>query len=371
MASQTPRLAVLAAFTGDGGVERMIVNLLSAFVDEGVEVDLLLLKSRGGHLENIPKGVRRIDLHAQTSLLGLPAVTRYLRTERPYAMLVAKDRASRIALIARRVAAVDTRIVLRMGMHLSGSLTGKSWIRRWSRYLPVRWLYPSADRIITVSQAVADDLANIGKIPAERFAVIPNPTLPSDLYAKAQRAVNHPWLTTDNGPPVVMGAGRLTAQKDFETFLQAAAQVVEKQDARFIVLGEGPQRSMLESLRDQLGLSDVVDFVGFQKNPAAWLAKASVFALSSRFEGSPNVLIEAMALGTPVVATDCPSGPSEILDHGHLAPLVPIADPAPLAQAILTTLQQPTDTARLQRAVEAYRASISARQYLAILADPV
>ena len=199
------RLAVLASFTGDGGVENMLTNLLRGFVAAGVSVDLILLKARGGHLERIPPQVNIIRLDVSTSALALPAVVRYLRRQRPAAMLVAKDRASRIALLARRIAGVQTRLVLRMGMHLSGSLAGKGVIRRWSRYLPVRWLYPWADRIIAVSQPVADDLAAIGRIPPDRFVVIKNPSVPDNIAELARAPVDHPWLGPNATMPVIMG----------------------------------------------------------------------------------------------------------------------------------------------------------------------
>jgi len=358
------RLAVLVAFTGDGGVENMITNLLHGFVAAGVEVDLILLKARGGHLERIPPEVRVTRLDVTTSLFALPAVVRYLRRARPKAMLVAKDRASRIALIARRIALVDTRMVLRMGMHLSGSLAGKSTLRRWSRYLPVRCLYPWADRIVTVSEAVADDLSTIGRIPRERFTVIRNPSIPDDLDSRAAAPVDHPWLQPDSTTPVILGVGRLTEQKDFTTLIQAFATVRQRREARLIVLGEGPERQALQALSARLGIGDAVHLPGFQANPYAWMARASLYVLSSRYEGSPNALVEAMSLGTPVIATDCPSGPGEITDHGRIAPLVPVGDRDALAAAMLRTLETPPDGSVLRKAVAAYRVSVSAGHYL-------
>ncbi len=361
------RLAVLVAFTGDGGVENMITNLLHGFVAEGMEVDLVLLKARGGHLERIPPEVRVVRLDVSTSLLALPALVRYLRRARPTAMLVAKDRASRIALIARRLAGVDTRLVLRMGMHLSGSLAGKSALRRWSRYLPVRRLYPWADRIVTVSEAVADDLSTIGHIPRDRFTVIRNPAIPDDLNTRAAAPVDHPWLQPDSTTPVILGVGRLTAQKDFPTLIQAFAKLSRQRALRLIILGEGPERQALQTLCRDLGIDDQVQLPGFQANPHAWMARSSLFVLSSRYEGSPNALVEAMALGTPAVATDCPSGPAEITDHGRIAPLVPVGDPDALAAAMARVLEAPPSGSMLRDAVAAYRVPVSARHYLEVL----
>lgn len=365
------RLTVMIAFTGEGGVENMIINLLRAFLAEGMVVDLLLLKEHGRHVTRIPEGINVIRLNAVTSLTALPAVVRYLRARQPCALLVAKDRASRIALLARWIAGVNTRVVLRMGMHLSGSLATKSALRRWSRFLPVRWLYPWADRIVTVSEAVADDLATISGMPRERFTVIRNPSISDDLESRAKEPLSHPWLAQGERVPVILGVGRLTAQKDFETLLDAFAQLRARHQVRLIILGEGPLRGSLERRAQDLGISDDVDLAGFQLNPYAWMARASLFVLSSRFEGSPNVLVETMALGVPVVATDCPSGPREILQDGRIAPLVPVGDSRALAQAMTESLRHPPHSEALREAVSEYHATVSARRYLDVLGCPL
>ncbi|MCP1673173.1 glycosyltransferase involved in cell wall biosynthesis [Natronocella acetinitrilica] len=358
------RLAVLVAFTGDGGVERMICNLLQGFVDQGIAVDLLLLKARGRHVDAIPSGVRIVRLDVRTSLFALPAVMAYLRRERPAALLAAKDRAGRVALIARRLTGVDTRVYLRMGMHLSGSLAGKSALRRWSRFLPVRRLYPLADGIITVADAVAVDLARIGGLPAERFHVIRNPSVTGSLAESAEMPSGHPWLDEEQSMPVLLGAGRLRPQKDFTTLLHAFAALRAQRPCRLIILGEGPDRETLQQLASSLGVTDDVDLPGFTDNPYAWMARSRVFVLSSRYEGAPNVLVEALSLGVPVVATDCPSGPAEILDDGRVAPLVPVGDVAAMTAAMRRMLDDPPPPDQLRYAVREYTVAFSSRRYL-------
>ncbi|WP_019591002.1 glycosyltransferase [Thioalkalivibrio sp. ALE20] len=362
----TPRLAVLVSYTGDGGVEKMMNHLLRGFVDAGVQVDLLLLKARGGHVEDIPAEVNVIRLDARTSLLALPAVTRYLRRQCPDALLAAKDRAGRVALRARRLARVPTRIVLRMGMHLSGSLADKTALQRWLRYRPVRRLYPHADAIVAVAQPVADDLARIGGIPSERFRVIANPVISPSLSARAEEAAEHPWLeaATRSETPVILAVGRLRPQKDFATLLRAFALLHARRPCRLIILGEGPERDRLQGLARELGIADHVDLAGFRSNPYPFMRAANLFVLSSRFEGSPNVLVEAMALGTPVVSTDCPSGPREILAGGRLGPLVPVGDAPALADGMARGLEAPVEPALLQQAVADYTIARSARTYL-------
>ncbi|WP_019624876.1 glycosyltransferase [Thioalkalivibrio thiocyanoxidans] len=362
----TRRLAVLVSYTGDGGVEKMMNHLLRGFVDAGIQVDLLLLKARGGHLEQIPEAVNVIRLDARTSLLALPAVIGYLRRQRPAALLAAKDRAGRVALRARRLARVPTRVVLRMGMHLSGSLAGKTSLQRLLRYLPVRRLYPQADAIVAVAGPVAEDLARIGSIPPERFRVIPNPVISPELPERAGQVADHPWLDPAalEATPVVLAVGRLKPQKDFATLLRAFARLHAQRTCRLIILGEGPERARLQHLARELDIADHVDLAGFRANPYPFMRTASLLVLSSRFEGSPNVLVEAMALGTPVVATDCPSGPRDILDGGRCGPLVPVGDAAALADGMARGLDAPTEPTQLQQAVADYTVEKSARAYL-------
>lgn len=365
----TPRLAVLVSYTGDGGVEKMMNHLLRGFVDAGVQVDLLLMKARGGHVEGIPAEVNVIRLDARTSLLALPAVTRYLRRQRPDALLAAKDRAGRVALRARRLARVPTRIVLRMGMHLSGSLADKTALQRWLRYRPVRRLYPLADAIVAVAQPVADDLSRIGGIPSKRFRVIANPVISPSLSARAEEAADHPWLEAATRPetPVILAVGRLRPQKDFATLLRAFGLLHARRPCRLIILGEGPERDRLQGLARELGIAHHVDLAGFRTNPYPLMRAASLFVLSSRFEGSPNVLVEAMALGTPVVSTDCPSGPRDILAGGRLGPLVPVGDASALAEGMARGLEAPIEPGLLQQAVANYTVETSARAYLEAL----
>ena len=360
-------IAVLIAYTGDGGVEKMVNHLLSGFLAKGLAVDLLLLKARGRHLSGIPDGVRVISLNVKTALLAIPALRRYLLDTRPAALLAAKDRAGRVALIARRMAGTDTRVVLRIGMHLSGSLAGKNGVQRALRLYPVRWLYPWADAIVAVARPIAEDLSQIAGLPLDRFHVIPNPTIGPETHQQATMLPDHPWLRAASDIPVILAAGRLKPQKDFPTLLRAFSLLRRQQNIRLVILGEGPQRAELVALAQELGVSRDVDLPGFHENPYGFMRAARLFVLSSRFEGAPNVLIEAMAIGTPVVATDCPSGPHEILQGGRVGPLVPVGDATALAAAMAGELESPTCPERLREAVQPFTIENSTVQYLHVL----
>ena len=227
----------------------------------------------------------------------------------------------------------------------------------------MRRYYPKLHRLIAVSQGVADDVITITGMSDRQVTVVRNPTVSPAMLAAATLPVEHPWLATD-ALPVVLGVGRLTEQKDFPTLLRAFAEVAKQRDARLIILGEGQLREALLEQARQLGIADKVAFPGFSDNPWAWMRRAAVFVLSSRWEGSPNTLTEALALGIPVVSTDCPSGPRELLNGGKLAPLVPMGDITALSEAILSTLSNPPEAATLVNAVQDYHQDVSAKGYL-------
>lgn len=342
----------------------MVNNLAAGFLAEGVAVDMILIKAGGGHVKAIPSGVRIIKLNARTSMLSLPRLVMYLWRERPNALLAAKDRAGRVALLARWLSGVPTRVVLRLGMHLSQSLEGKSRVTKALRYYPIRWLYPWADGIIVVSDGVADDLAQVAGLPRSRIKVVANPTVTPDLPRLAAETPEDQWLTDKTGHPVIIAAGRLTRQKGFIDLLQAFALLRRQLPCRLLIMGEGPDRQKLEEEIVRLDLADSVRLPGFVHNPYSWMARADLFVLSSHFEGSPNVLKEALALGTPVVATDCNSGPRQILRDGKYGPLVPVNDPESLAKAMAQVLADPPDRTALPEAVADYTIEASSRAYL-------
>lgn len=364
--STPPDLAVLASFSGEGGVERMLLNLVNEFAGRGLRVQLVLIRTSSRHLDEIDAAVEVIRLgsrHTATSLLPL---IRYLRRYRPTRMLAAKDRAGRLAVIARALSGVRFHLVMRLGTNLSAALAHRSRLQAWLRRLPIRLLYPRIDRVIAVSEGVRQDTLAVSGVAPERVSVVRNPVVTQRLEQLAREPTPHPWLA-DAGPPVILGAGRFTLQKDFPTLLRAFAQVRQTRPCRLIILGEGRQRQELLALAAELGFADDLDLPGFTQNPYAYMARCALFVLSSRWEGSPNVLTEAMALGRPVVATDCPSGPHEILDGGRIAPLVPVGDWQALGAAMQQVLDAPPDGDKLRTAVREYAVETSAGHYLDLL----
>jgi glycosyltransferase involved in cell wall biosynthesis len=362
------RIAIFISYSGQGGVERMVNNLAGGFLDEGHEVDMVIARTRGIHLNTIPEAARQIRLGSQHTFSSLPGLVRYLRREKPDALLAVKDRAMKVAVLARYLSGFRGRLVGRIGTTPSEALSSKGLIRRTFWFSGMRLFYPGIDHIVGISEGVVDDIRSITGMPLSKLSVAPNPVVSSDLLAATKLPVDHPWFT-EKKIPVIMGIGRLTEQKDFSTLIRAFALVREQTPCRLVILGEGNQRKMLQQLITSLNLEDVVSLPGFVTNPYPWLSRSSLFVFSSRWEGLGNVLIESLALGVPVVSTDCRSGPREILHGGKYGELVAVGDWEKLAEAMIRTLRQPLPPEFLKEASAEYSVQSSSRRYLEIMID--
>lgn len=332
-----------------GGAERVMVNLMQGLVGRGWPVDLVLHQVAGPYLAEVPEAVRVVDLRSPRMIQGLPPLVQYVRQRRPWALVSALHYANEIAIAAKLLAQGWDRLTCPWGAapppspvfvteHNTLSVhSQRRSTERWACGL-ARLTYPWADGVITVSQGAAADLARVTRLPPQRVTVIYNPVITPHLLRQSQEPLDHPWFAPGE-PPVIVGVGRLEPQKDFPTLLQGFA-LLPPGAARLMILGSGVDRLALQDLARSLGVGDRVKFLGFVANPYAYLARAGVFALSSAWEGLPTVLIEALALGTPVVATDCPSGPREILAGGRYGRLVPVGDAGALARALGEALQE-------------------------------
>ena len=331
------RVAIFTANMDGGGAERAMAKLAAGIADRGFDVDLVLSDASGHYLAEVPPEVRIVDLHASRVLASLPGLVRYLRRERPAAMLTSMNYVNVVGIWARALARVDTRLVVNEQNALS--LEAAHSLRRRHRMLPrlIGRFYPWADRIVSVARGTADDLSRTAGLPRERIEVVHNPIVTPELKQLADAPLDHPWFRPGE-PPVVVSVGRLAEQKDFGTLLRAFAQVREDRDARLVILGEGPERGSLEALIAELGLDAAAALPGWVQNPYPWMKGAGTYVLSSRWEGLPSVLIEALYCGVPIVATDCLSGPQEILDGGRHGLLVEVGDVDGLARGIGSAL---------------------------------
>ncbi len=327
------KVALFLPSLSGGGAERAMLNLAQGLAERGCAVDLVLARAQGPYLKEVREPIRLVDLKASRVLASLPAFVRYLRREQPEALISALNYANVVAVWARRLAGVPSRVLINEQNTMSRSAPSSP--RRRQRMVPylAKLFYPWADYVIGNSRGVAVDLKRVTGLPAARIKILYNPVVTPDVRQKASAPLSHPWLEAGQ-PPVVLAVGRLTKQKDFPSLLRAFARVRKTRPARLMILGEGVDRPALEALVKQLGLENDVAMPGFVENPYAYMSRASLYVLSSRWEGLPTVLIEALYCGPPIVATDCPSGAREILADGQHGSLVPVGDVTALTQAI-------------------------------------
>lgn len=356
-------VSLFVADLGGGGAERMMLHLASGLASRGVRVDLVLAQATGPYLADVPASVRLVDLRRKSVSAAIPALTGYLRRERPDIFVATLRYVSLAAAIAHALAGSKTLFFVREASTPSSRRPRSLKARAVGRLM--RWTYDRAEGVLAVSEGVARDLVKTEGVSPRKVATLYNPVVTPDIEELAAVDPQHSWFTSA-GSPIVLGAGSLRPEKDFPTLIAAFAKLRDMLPARLVILGEGPQRTELEQLARATGFEDDIDFPGFASNPFAFMARASVFALSSVVEGLPGVLIQAMACGCPVVATDCPSGPAEVLDGGRHGKLVPMRDPERLALAIAATLASPPDPMTLRSRAGDFSADKVVSAHLAV-----
>ena len=384
----------IRSFGGSGGA-RFVLNIARCLSDKGHRVDLVMGRKEGYYLDEIPAKVRIVDLAVRSSLQALGSLTRvhgdgmalakmvlmpkshwilgaipglahYLICERPQVMISAMDYPNIAAILARDVSQVSTKLIVTVHIALSVKVANNQQKRRIRAYPKVaRRFYPKSDAIVAVSKGVAKDLAKVINLPLNRITTIYNPVITPEIKDHAMEYACD-WFYPGS-PPVILAVGKLKPAKDFPTLLRAFARVREMMKARLIILGEGEQRVKLLKQAQDLGISDDLYMPGFVKNPFSYMAKASVFVLSSAWEGLPTVLIEALACGCPVVSTNCPSGPAEILENGRFGTLVPVGDYAALAEAIFHCIKNPPDQNILMARGREFSIEHATEEYLALV----
>ena len=336
------RVALFLPTLAGGGAERVALALTSGLLAEGCAVDLLLVRREGELLPLVPDGVRVLELGGGRIGRSLLPLVRYLRRERPAALHAFMWPLTVIAVMARRVARVRTRVVVSDHTTLSEHASGPR--ERAAMRASIRWLYLMADARLTVSEGAANDLAKLSGIARSSMEVVANP-VPLSRAGETCAVAEALWGV----PPGerILTVGSLKESKDHRTLLRAFAGL-PRPGARLMIVGDGVLRQELEELSRKLGIGDRVIWAGFRLDPWPFYASADLFVLASRLEGQPLVLVEAMACGLPVVSTDCPSGPGEMLDGGRYGALVTVGDEDALAKAMHAALDSPLEPAVLR-----------------------
>ena len=348
------RIALFLPSLRGGGAERVMLTIAGELADRGHEIDLVLCQAVGAYMQEIPRNVQLVDLHNRRLSRCLMPLLNYLNRRKPDALLSTMRHANLLAIFAKLVSPHPFRLIVREANTISTHLAEENNLKE--RYMPwlMKLLYPRADVVVAVSRDTRQDLITHSGVDPEHIRIIYNPVVSDQLYEQARISVTHPWLNCHT-VPVILAAGRLSRQKDFSTLLDAFALLRQHTTAKLIILGEGEERSNLERQARTLGVSEDVDLPGFVNNPFSYMKQASLFVLSSLWEGLPNTLIQAMALGTPVISTDCSGGSREILRNGALGELVPThsADHLGAAmQKVMQSIASPATTLRNQQATE-------------------
>jgi exopolysaccharide biosynthesis WecB/TagA/CpsF family protein len=344
-----------------GGVERMRLMLIGTLRRKGLRITLVLAVKSGPLLSLLPAGLDVVGLGQQRTIHTVASLIRFLREQKPDILVSSLDHNNIAAMLACRLSGGSTRLVICQHNALSAER-----ILGW-KYRLVPWAYHflqrQADGIVAVSQGVADDLSAIAGIARRKISVIYNPVIDQGFWERANRAAPHHWLAQKDRPVFVF-VGRLTAQKDLFTLFAAMKIVLQHSSVRLIVLGEGEDEPALRRYANAAAIEQAIAFVGFQANPLPWIKHADALVLSSRYEGLGNVIVEALACGTSVIATNCPHGPAEVLLGGTLGRLVPVGNPGALAEAILDFDTSSFDTAQLQARSEDFSAESCAAAHV-------
>lgn len=344
-----------------GGAQRAMLSLANALAKQDFTVDLVLASATGPYLAEVSPSVNIIDLRKPKISRSIFGLVKYLRDRKPLAVISAMGHANCALLLARKLSGTKARVVVSEREDPSAKSKYPCYLRSGVVDLLNRRLYPSADVVHAVSFGVASAVKKKFELPADKVQVVYNPIDRAQILNRAKAEPTQSFALSKTGL-VIMAAGRLSKEKDYPCLIRAFSMVRQKIDAHLVILGDGKLRHELEQLVIKCGLSADVTLPGFVNNPFPLMKSADLFVLSSAWEGLPNVLIQAMACGTPVVSTDCPSGPSEILEDGKWGRLVPVGDPKSLAEAMVQTLEDDkhpdvasrADFFSVDRAVEGY-----------------
>lgn len=359
------RIAVVLASLRPGGAERAMLNLAKGLTTRGHSVDLVVFDARGAYRELRPPSANLVDLGSRRIRSGLPKLVSYFRRTHPGYVISAVDHVNIASLIAHRISGQGGRIFPTVHKVFGRPAGGGSILARGLERSLARWLYPKTHAVIAVSMAVQRSMQGLLGMSEANIRVIPNPVVDESIQRLAGEHVDDEWLESQAGD-VIVGMGRLVPHKDFATLISAFARLRREEPARLLIIGEGPARSRLEALVRERAIEDSVHLPGFVKNPYAYLGRAKLFVQSSLSESFGIAMVEAMALGVPVVSTAC-GGPEEILAGGRFGKLVDVGDVQALTDAMLATLEESAHSQRLRERAQEYSIERVTQMYLEVL----
>jgi glycosyltransferase involved in cell wall biosynthesis len=362
LTGQRKHIAVCGMVLGNApprGSHVVMWTLAKAFAQMGYVVDFVVFTTAEKTFPwPVPENIRLVRLSKNSHFRSWVDLVRYVLRERPDVLLCNGTRANAYAPFLPRLKPPSIFAVL----HTMLSEEFRQWhgIKRWRKIKATHALL-KLDGVIAVSNAVAEDFKKLTGAASAPIQTIHNPLDLVYIRQKATDPVHHDFFAKG---PVILGVGALVKNKNFAMLLQAFAKLPKELNLHLIILGEGKEKTHLLTLAQKLGIADRFDLPGFVDNPYAWMAKSRMVVVTSKAEGFCNVLAEAQALGVPAIATRCPGGPTEILEHGRYGLLVNVDDSEALAAAILQTLENPPTPYLLQQAAHRFSPEQVANDYL-------
>ena len=354
------RIAFIIPHLEGGGVAVVVIDLCNELSRRGYSVDLLALKGSGPLKDRASRAVRIIDLDRHRARYALPRLLKYMIAAKPDVMVGVVPHVNLLVILASLLMVFGRpRVIATEQAALKASST--TWRDRLLLFL-LRAAYRVPSKVVCCSEGIRRELIEDLGLPERQVETIHNAVVGPQALADLERSAEDPWLSASEDPLIVT-VGRLHPQKDQETLLRAFAKVVERRPARLLILGEGEVRAALEALAAELGVSQRVHLPGHVSDSLAQMNAADLFVLSSRFEGLPTVLIEALLCGLPIVSTDCEHGPREILEGGRYGTLVPVGDVEALAAAMLRALAAAPDPEGQRRRAMEFTVAQAASRY--------
>lgn len=355
-----------------GGAEKVAILLANGFVKAGCAVEIVVLKDEGPMRSLLLDSVEVTSLNCDRVSKSLFKLIKLLRKRESDLIISHMTHVNTIVTLAAIATRKTDKLCLVEHNMMSKNYKIQSSFSVKLAYLSTKFLYRYCDKIVAVSSGVKDSIIRFTGVSKEQVVVIFNPVVdPAAMKSKLlsvtdQKRHLHPFF--EQNVPVLVGIGSLTEQKNFELLIESIPHLIKTRDCRVLILGEGPRRNQLQKRLDSLGLSSRVDLVGFVDDPAEYLISSSLFVLSSKWEGLPTVVIEALATGTKILSTDCPSGPNEILVNGKYGELVALdASPKHFADKIKLALDTKVQKELLFERAEDFSIATSTQKYLELI----
>lgn len=350
-----------------GGAERMMVNLAKGLAEKGIDITIYVVNSTGPYLKEVPENIPIKSFDAKYGVKSIvPKIRKVLKNDGLTAFISTQMHINSAVGIAAIGLKIKPRIIFREANTPSQIINSRIEGQIY------KWCYSFADHFVAVSMGVKQDMVKYFSLAESKVSVIYNPAIDESIYDKMNEEVDHPWFI-DSAIPVIIGVGRFAPQKAFEDLVDAFIFVSKQREARLVILGKKNEGSdyfkMIQKKIHDSGFKDDIALLGFVDNPFKYLKRADIFVLSSKFEGLPGVLIQAMACGCPVVSTDCPSGPREILNNGEFGKLTNIGEHVELGKAIIETLKSDPNKGKLEQRASFFSVDNSSKSYLELIQE--